>query len=315
MDYDLDLTALRVFRTVARERSFSNAARLMRVPKSTVSKRVRDLEAGLGVRLLERTTRQLRLTAEGTVLAARAERLLGEAEDIARALSASGSAPQGHLRLAVPQLFGQLFMGRIAAGFRARHPEITLDIVLLDRPPDLLEEGFDGMVRLGPLEDSGQAARRLGAVHGVLVAAPALAAGLALNEPEDLRDLPAVVPSPAAAHGWEFERIDRPEIRRRVDAAAGLAIGSYLALREAALAGAGAALLPDFLVRRDIERGRLVHLLPGWIGNRRELHFVYPSPQSATARLRAFIDHLTDDLRDNGLAAEPCAVTLPDGRD
>ena len=100
MDNDLDLTALRGFRSVLREGSFSAAALALRVPKSTLSKRVADLEADLGVRLIERSTRTLRPTQEGEVLAARADRLLGEAEDIRRALGESGGTPRGHLRLA-----------------------------------------------------------------------------------------------------------------------------------------------------------------------------------------------------------------------
>ena len=136
----------------------------LRVPKSTLSKRVADLEAHLGVRLIERSTRTLRATQEGEVLAARADRLLGEAEDIRRALGESGGTPRGHLRLAVPQSFGNVMLGAIAADFRKLHPEVTLEVHFLDRAPDLLEEGFDGCIRFGPLEDSSQVARRL--LHG-----------------------------------------------------------------------------------------------------------------------------------------------------
>ncbi len=139
MDNDLDLTALRGFRTVLREGSFSAAALTLRVPKSTLSKRVADLEAQLGVRLIERSTRTLRPTQEGEVLAARADRLLGEAEDIRRALGESGGQPRGPLRLAVPQSIGNLLIGAIAADFRKVHPDVTLEIHFLDRAPDLLD--------------------------------------------------------------------------------------------------------------------------------------------------------------------------------
>jgi DNA-binding transcriptional LysR family regulator len=122
MDNDLDLPALRAFRAVVREGSFSGAALALRTPKSTLSKRVADLETDLGVRLIERTTRRLRITAEGEVLAARADRLLGEADDIRRAMGEQGSTPRGHLRIAVPQVMGHVMMGGIAARFPRRPP-------------------------------------------------------------------------------------------------------------------------------------------------------------------------------------------------
>jgi len=296
MDNDLDLSAVRAFRSVAREGSFSNAARVLRVPKSTVSKRVRDLEDRLGVRLIERTTRQLRLTAEGEVLVARADRLLSEAEDIRRALSDSGSAPRGHLRIAVPQLIGQLVMGRLGAAFRARHPDITLECVFLDRPPDMLEEGFDGVLRVGPLQDSGHGARRICDAVSVLVAPPGLPGLEALHEPEDVARFPVVGFTPALWGSWEFFRPADGAARQVVPVPA-LSLGSALAIREAVIVGAGLSLLPYLLVAPDLQAGRLIRLLPDWEGNRKDIYFVYPSPQSATARLRAFIDVLVDALR------------------
>lgn len=316
MDNDLDLSAVRAFRSVAREGSFSNAARALRVPKSTVSKRVRDLEDRLGVRLIERTTRQLRLTAEGEVLVARADRLLSEAEDIRRALSDSGSAPRGHLRIAVPQMFGQLVMGRLGAAFRARHPDITLECVFLDRPPDMLEEGFDGVLRVGPLEDSGQGARRIGQAISVLVAPPDLPGIDALREPEDIARFPVVGVTPAHWGTWEFSHL-RDGATRQVMPVPALSLGSALAIRKAVIAGAGLSLLPYMLVAPDLQSGRLLRLLPDWEGNRKDVYFVYPSPQSATARLRAFIDLLVEEMRSpaNAWMPEPQQATLASARD
>lgn len=289
MDNDLDLTALRGFRAVLREGSFSAAALTLRVPKSTLSKRVADLEAHLGVRLIERSTRTLRPTHEGEVLAARADRLLGEAEDIRRALGESGGTPRGHLRLAVPQVIGNLMIGPIAASFRAVHPEVTLEIHFLDRTPDLLEEGFDGCIRFGPLEDSALVARRL--LHGqaVLVAAPDFPGLERLTRPEDLAALPLVgltTPWPGGlplSNGTEEVLVSvTPPLR----------LGSHLAVRDALVAGAGVGTLPGMIARPEIAAGRLVQVLPDWSTPRKAIYFVYPSAQSVTARLRAFIDHL-----------------------
>ncbi len=293
MDKDLDLSALRGFRTVLREGSFSGAALALRIPKSTLSKRVADLEADLGVRLIERSTRTLRPTQEGEVLAARADRLLGEAEDIRRALGESGGTPRGHLRLAVPQVIGNLLIGPIAASFRAAHPEVTLEIHFLDRAPDLLEEGFDGCIRLGPLEDSSQVARRLLHGQGFLVAAPDFPGLDRVRQPQDLAALPHVGLAAPWNGGLALQNGDE-EITLMLNAP--LQLGSHMAVRDAAVAGAGVAILPRMIARPEIASGRLVRVLPDWATPPRTISFVYPSAQSVTARLRAFIDHLAREI-------------------
>jgi DNA-binding transcriptional LysR family regulator len=265
----------------------------LRVPKSTLSKRVADLEAHLGVRLIERSTRTLRPTQEGEVLAGRADRLLGEAEDIRRALGESGGTPRGHLRLAVPQVIGNLLIGPIAASFRKLHPEVTLEIHFFDRTPDLLEEGFDGCIRLGPLEDSSQVARRLLYGQAVMVAAPDLPGLDRLNHPQVLSSLPYV----SLAAPWSGGLILQNGTEELTLAlTAPLQLGSHLAVRDAAVAGAGVAALPRMIATPEIAAGRLVRVLNGWTTPRKAISFVYPSAQSVTARLRAFIDHLTRNL-------------------
>jgi len=293
MDNDLDLTALRGFRAVLREGSFSAAALALRVPKSTLSKRVADLEAHLGVRLIERSTRTLRATQEGEVLAARADRLLGEAEDIRRALGEAGGQPRGHLRLAMPQSIGNLLLGPIAADFRRRYPDVTLEVHFLDRAPDLLEEGFDGCVRLGPLEDSSQVARRLAHGQAMLVAAPDLPGLDRLRHPEDLRQFNLVGLSSPWPGGLPLQN-GTESITLPYDAP--LRLGSQLAVRDAVIAGAGIAALPGLVARPEIAAGRLVRVLPDWSTPRKAIYFVYPSAQSVTARLRAFIDHLAQAM-------------------
>ena len=227
------------------------------------------------------------------MLAARADRLLGEAEDIRRALGESGGTPRGHLRLAVPQVIGNLLMGPIAASFRAAHPDVTLEIHFLDRAPDLLEEGFDGCIRFGPLEDSSQVARRL--LHGqaMLAASPDLPGLDTLRHPTDLLRFPLVGLATLWAGGLPLsngaEEITLPF-------APPLRLGSHLAVRDAVVARAGIAPLPGMIVREEIAQGRLVHVLPDWSTPRKAIYFVYPSAQSVTARLRVFIDHLAREL-------------------
>lgn len=296
MDADLDLQKLRAFRAAARAGSITAAALALGAPKSTVSKRIADLEGDLGVRLIERTTRAFRVTAEGEVLAARADRLLSDADDIRRSLTEAGAAARGHLRIAVPTLMGHLLMGRIAAAFRARHPEITLEVHVLDRAPDLLEEGFDGAVRVGEVEEGSLVARTLLRTSAVVVASPDLPGAGSARRPEDLLGLPLVGHTTPWAGAWTL--VDDAGREVSVAAEPPLRLASLLAIRDAVAAGAGAAILPMLLVGEDLAAGRLVRLLPGWNGPAKPLRFVYPTAQSMTARLRAFIDLLAQEMRE-----------------
>jgi len=282
----MDLNALREFAAIAAEGSFAAAARKLGTPKSTVSKRIRDLEAALGVRLIERTTRKLRLTAEGALVLARAERIIADAGEITRALSSKGDAIGGHLRIAVPVLFGQTAMGPIAAACRRVYPDLTLEIVLTDSQPDLIEEGFDAAIRTAHPANSPFSAQRLAHSRMVVAAAPDLVPA-PLDDPADLARLPVLLHGVGLVQGWRLSN-GRDTVTVRL--AGGLAMTSHTALRDATLGGAGVALLPLFLVEADIGAGRLLDILPGWHGPDSDLIAVYPGPQALTARLRAFLD-------------------------
>lgn len=282
----MDLNALREFSAIAAEGSFAKAARRLGTPKSTVSKRIQDLEAALGVRLIERTTRKLSLTAEGALVLARAERILADAGEITRALCETDDAVGGHLRIAAPVLFGQAFMGQIVAVSRRIYPDLTLEVVLTDGQPDLIEEGFDAAIRVGRPADSPFVAQRIATSHRVAVAAPELVARK-LTDPARLADLPILLFGVGLVQSWHFTD-GRHE--RSVRLAGGLAMTSYFALREAAIGGAGVAQLPLFLVERDLAEGRLAEVLVGWQCQPTEICLVYPSPQALTARLRAFME-------------------------
>lgn len=285
----MDLNALREFCAIATEGSFAAAARKLGTPKSTVSKRIQDLETALGVRLIERTTRRLHLTAEGALVLARADRILSDAEEITRALSEADDSIRGHLRIAAPMLFGQVFMGQIVAVCRRLYPDLTLEIVLTDSQPDLIEEGFDAAIRVGHPADSPFIARPIATSHRVVVAAPDLVPA-PLTDPEGLARLPILLYGVGLVHTWYFTD-GRRETSIRL--AGGLAMTSHIALRDAALGGAGVAQLPLFLIEEDLASGRLVPVLEGWTCQPSEIAFVYPSAQSLTVRLRAFHEVLS----------------------
>lgn len=292
---DLDLSAVRAFQSVVLEGSFAGGARRLGVPQSTVSKRVRDLEARLGLRLIERTTRKMRVTTEGEALASHATRLLAEADTLLRAMTETGTAPRGHLRIAAPNLLGQLLIGGVAALCRARFPEITLEFVFTDAPPDLIHDRFDAVIRFGPLEDSSQIARKLlsGAVR--LVAAPGLNGIARVAHPRDVANFPIIHVPPPWSHAWMFQR-ESEEVTVRFEPA--ISFPSMLAARDAAIAGAGLTMLPGILAAPEIKAGRLVRLLPEWAGPEKAMYVVYGAPDSITPRLRAFLDILTANLRD-----------------
>ncbi|WP_164870929.1 LysR family transcriptional regulator [Mesobaculum littorinae] len=293
VDNELSIGALRVFRQVVRSGGFAAASRVLDLPKSTVSKRIRDLELSLGVRLIERTTRQMRITPEGAMLAERADRLLADADALRRAVGQSGAAADGHLRIASPAFFGQIFLGPVAARCHRLHPDLTLEFTFLDRLPDLVEEGFDGAITVGPLPDSDLMMRRLHTARAVPVAAPDLPGINRVREPEDMRRITTVTFGPRRNR----LHLVRDGDCRSVDVTGALTFGAIPACASAILAGGGAGMLPAFLAAPLIAEGRLVRLLPDWTGAEVPFHFVYPSPQSATGRLRAFLDLLVAEMR------------------
>lgn len=294
----MDLNTLREFSAIAAEGSFAAAARRLGMPKSTMSKRIQDLETALGVKLMDRTTRRLRLTAEGALVLARAERILADAGEIARALrDPDDMAVRGHLRLAVPVLFGQCFIGQVVAASRRLYPDLTLEVVLTDSQPDLIEEGFDAAIRVGHPADSPFVAHPFARSDLVIVAAPGICPE-PLADPTGLAALPVLLHGVGLVQGWH---LTRGRDARTVRLVGGLAVTSHVALRDAVLGGAGVAQLPLFLVERDLAEGRLVRVLDGWDGPATALHFVYPGPQALTARLRAFRDLLLQAFPDGTL--------------
>jgi DNA-binding transcriptional LysR family regulator len=284
-----DLNALRDFVAVVREQSFSGAARSLGTPKSTVSKRIQDLESALKTRLIERTTRALRLTPEGMTFHAQALRIIGEVEETESLLQARTHEPSGRLRISAPVLFGQAFMGGLAATYRARFPQVAIEVVLIDRRVDLIEEGFDAAIRVGELPDSNLVVRVFAEVDHVVVATPAMVCDKPVNSPTELSQRPCI------AHG--IDAVTRSTWRLTNGAEAldvivtpVITISSLVALRDSALAGAGFAYLPRFMVAKDIEDGQLAFAHKNWVGVKLPISIVYPSSRFLSARLRAFVD-------------------------
>ena len=257
----MDTEDLRRFAIIARRGGFAPAAEELGLDPSTLSRRIAGLERAMGARLLHRTTRAMSLTAEGRRLLAAAEVALA-ALDEARA-EIGGEGQGGAVRLTASAAFGERALVPLLGRLRARHPGLSVEMILSDAPLDLAAEGIDLALRLGPEPEA--PARRLRPVRYRVCAAPGMGAGAPpLARPEDLSDRPCLLYAlPGLRDRWSFRPASGGPIRR-IPVSGPLALSSALALRRAALEGLGPALLADWLIAGDLAAGRLVDLLPGW---------------------------------------------------
>lgn len=279
----MDLLALADFNLVARHGGFGRAARAAGRPKATLSRRVAELEASLGLRLFERGARMLKLTEEGRALHQRTSALLTELDETAAAIASGGNTPRGRLRISAPLLFSQIAMGKLAAGFTARFPEVRLEVTTEDRPVDMIDEGYDLVIRVNPDPDESLVGRAFLRDRLVVVASPGLA------RPTDGVAVPVVVRRPVDQAGqWRMQTADG-EVSIAVDAV--LQLSSMIMARDAIRAGGGAGRLPISLVSQDLAAGTLVHW--GDIdGPDIALWALYPSRRLLSAKVSAFLDFL-----------------------
>jgi DNA-binding transcriptional LysR family regulator len=289
-----DLNDIVVFAKVAREGSFSRAARALGMPRSTVSERVARLESTLGVRLLERTTRSLRLTASGSAYFGHVSRIVQELEEAEAAVTAAHKSPRGVLRVASPLLFAQVFLAEVVSEYLARYPDVKIELIVADRAFDVLDEGLDVAVHaLGTL-DAQLVARKLGIGERYCVASPAYLEARGMpSTPEELRSHACLVIGPERATTWAFESDGATE---SVTIAARYAVTSVELVHRATLAGHGVAVLPSFLCANDLASGRLVRVLAPWSAGETTVHLVYPSHRHLSARVRAFVELVLERL-------------------
>lgn len=275
----MDLLALADFNLVARHGGFGRAARETGRPKATLSRRVAELEADLGLRLFERGARLLKLTQEGRALYERTGALLAEIDETAAALASGGDRPRGRLRISAPLLFSQTAMGTLAAGFARAYPDVRLEVTTEDRPVDMVEEGYDLVIRVNPDPDENLVGRIFLRDRLVVVAAPHLA------RPADGAPVPAVVRPVGDQAAWRIA--GQPDIA--IDPV--LRLSSLVMVRDAVRAGVGAGCLPASVVSHDLAAGRLVR----WgdvAGPEIALWALYPSRRLLSARVSAFLEYL-----------------------
>jgi DNA-binding transcriptional LysR family regulator len=290
----LDLTHLRAFTRVADLGSVSGAARALGMPKSSVSRSLARLEETLGAALIERSTRHLRLTDAGRALHRHAVRIL---DDISEAENAVGSLigrPSGTLRVSVGFTFAVGPLAQMLPAFLASYPDVRVVLTVDNRRSDLLTEDIDVAIRIGPLADSELIARKMGTIDLWLCANPAYLA--ARGTPRNVEEL--------AGHTM-ISHVDRRDVRsmqapsgERVDLTIepGTVIPEPAVAKAVLIGGAGIGWLPAFEARDAVASGLLVHLLPDYQTDRLEVHALFPSHRSLSAKLRAFLDALVAHL-------------------
>ncbi|MCC2976931.1 LysR family transcriptional regulator [Sphingomonas sp. PL-96] len=279
----MDLLALADFTLVARHGGFGRASRAAGRPKATLSRRVAELEAALDLRLFERGARDLKLTEEGRALFARTAALLTELEETAGAIASGGGTPRGRLRISAPLLFAQTAMGKLAAGFARDYPEVRLEVTTDDRAVDMIEEGFDLVIRINPRPDESLVGRAFLHDRLVIVAAPDLPMASENGE------VPVVVRGGADPHDHWAVRTQHGSSSFAVEPI--LSLASMVMVRDAVRLGIGAGRLPLSLVSRDLAAGRLRH----WgdvEGPEIGLWTLYPSRRLLSARVSAFLTYL-----------------------
>jgi DNA-binding transcriptional LysR family regulator len=291
----LDFNDLRVFARIADVGSVSGAARSLNMPKSSVSRSLSKLEETLGAVLIERTTRQLRLTDAGLLLQRHARRILDDVGEAENAVGGLVGKPRGDLRVSVPFTFAAGPLAKMLPGFLTAYPEVRVILTVDNRTVDLLAEDIDVAIRIGPLRDSELIARRLVTFALWPCASPAYLSGRPrVNAPEDLAHHCLFAHS-ERAETWAFR--DRNSIVKDILIPRGTVVPEPDVLKAVLIGGAGIGLLPDFHAIDAIATGKLVRILPDLPCGSVDAHALYPSHRSLSAKVRVFIDALVANLR------------------
>jgi DNA-binding transcriptional LysR family regulator len=287
----LNLDELLVFVRVVQAGSFTAAAGVLDMPKSSVSRRVAELEERIGARLLQRTTRKLHLTEVGSAYFERAARVVADAEEAEQAVSSMQAEPRGKLRVTAPLSFGMI--GPTLSEYLSRYPEVQVEMSCTDRRVDLIEEGYDLAIRVGALGDSTYIARSLGTLRHFLVASPAYLKKRGVPKtPHDLAKHDHILFT-SGARGWTLRRgseVVPVLVRSR------LAVNDFDIVLAGALAGMGVASMPELVCSAAIRDRRLCEVLPEWSAARSPVHAIYPSGRHLSPKVKSFVDLVAERL-------------------
>lgn len=294
------LTEMEAFATVVDQGGFTDAARKMGISKSAVSKHVSSLEARLGARLLNRTTRRVNPTEIGLVYYDRARRVLNDAGEADSIVTAMQAAPSGLLRLSVATDFGVSLLSPVLDEFLAQFPDISVNMVLKNRYVELISEGFDMAVRVGELEDSSLRARRICESTQRLIAAPAYFAqhGRPARIDQLTEHRLLHYSNQASANVWKITAPSGEE--RQIRGTGWLTVNDGQSLLNAAIKGLGIAYLPSYLYHQAIAQGLVQDVIPDLPRTTLGIHAVYPPGRYTQPKVRAFIDFLVAQFAEKG---------------
>ncbi len=285
-----DLNELSVFAYVVEHGGFTAAEEATQLPKSNISRRIANLEKRLGVRLLERSTRKVHVTEIGEIYYRHCRRMLDEADHADLCVEQAMEIPRGTLRVNASITTGQQLLAPLATEFIAQHPEIQLELVLANRQVDVIDEGFDLVIRIGALQDSNLVARSLGHCGMFLYASKEyLKARGAPQKPEELKNHDCLVMSDR--HSNNQWKLSMGDITKKVSLTPRASVNDFHTLRSMVAGGSGITILPSYLRAGDYYK-RLVRVLGEWTAPSDEFHAIFPSHRGATPKVRAFLDFL-----------------------
>jgi DNA-binding transcriptional LysR family regulator len=271
--------------------SLSAAAREMSKSVTAVSRTIAALEAEVGVSLLRRTTRSLALTEPGQLFYARSKAILGDIGELELALASTRSEPAGRVRVSAPTLIGRLVLAPLITAFLARHPAMSVDLILLDRPVNLIKEDIDLSVRIGHLPDSDLVVRKLDDIDLTVCASPDyLAERGAPSRPEDLRAHDCLTFSESAGPvDWRFQMDGRS---RTIRLTGRLSVNDLDVAVAGARDGLGITRAPSWYVADDLRAGRLQALLGAYQRDPTPVQMLFPQTRTVSPKLRSFIDYV-----------------------
>ncbi|CAN0627075.1 LysR family transcriptional regulator [Burkholderia multivorans] len=290
-----DLNDLYYFAQVVDNKGFAPAGRTLGVPKSTLSRRIAALEKQLGVRLVQRSTRQFSITDIGQRYYNHCKAMLVEADAAQQAIDQTRAEPQGVVRLTCPVAMLHASIGMMLAEFMALTPRVTVHLEATNRIVDVVGEGVDVAIRVRPppLKDSDLVLRVFGERAWCLVASPALVLQHECAAPADLAGWPTLdFGPPQLQHTWQLGGPDGAEVALRHTPR--FVTDDMISLRQAAVAGAGVVQLPMMMVRDELRRAELVHVLPEWSPKSGIIHAVFPSRRGLLPSVRALLDFLAE---------------------
>ncbi len=287
------LVSMRVFSAVAKNGSFSVAAKKLSISKAMVSKHIKNLENSLSVRLFNRTTRKLNLTDAGSSYYEKVNMILSEIDETESAISQLNSEPKGKLKVMAQPSFGAFHLSRALSLYLKKYTEVTVNLELSHRIPDLVEENIDLAFHVGELNDSMYVSRRIASARRVICASPEYIKKNGMPEkPEDLLNHNCLIYMPRNDMGkWEF--LDKGK-RKKIKVTGDIRCNSGDALRVASIQSRGITQLPTYMVGLDIQAGRLEAVLEDFEPEKQPIYAIYNHRKYVSAKIKTFIDFIYD---------------------